>query len=86
MTREIDVRGLSCPQPVLLTKKAIDAGESEIIVIANDKVARDNIKALAVNLDYKVEISEKERDMTLKITKRSDLNPALTGKRCNLKK
>ena len=69
MAKEIDVRGLSCPQPVFLTKKAIDAGETEIIVIANDMCARDNVKRLAENSGYNVEIEEVGEDITLKIGK-----------------
>ncbi len=70
MAKEIDVRGLSCPQPVLLTKKAIDAEEKEIMVIADDIVARDNVKRLAENSGYDVKIEEKEADFVLNIIKK----------------
>jgi len=72
MIKEIDVRGLSCPQPVFLTKKAIDAGESEITVTANDAAARDNIKRLAENSGYNVGIEEKDGDFIMKITMKSE--------------
>jgi len=65
MVQEIDVRGLSCPQPVLLTKKVIDAGETEIIVTADDTVARDNVRRLAESSGYTVEIEEKDGDFVL---------------------
>jgi len=71
MIKEIDVRGLSCPQPVFLTKKAIDAGESEITVTANDAAARDNIKRLAENSGYDVQIEKKREDYILKIAMKS---------------
>lgn len=70
MMKEIDVRGLACPQPVFLTKQAIDAGETEITVTANDAVARDNIKRLAENSDYDVAIEQKDSDFIMKITKK----------------
>ncbi len=69
MVKEIDARGLSCPQPVFLTKKAIDTGETEIIVVVNEMVARDNVKRLAENSGYNVEIEEVGEDITLKIGK-----------------
>lgn len=69
MAKEIDVRGLSCPQPVFLTKKAIDAGETEIIVIANDMVARDNVKRLAQNSGYIVKIKKEGENIILKLKK-----------------
>lgn len=69
MAKEIDARGLSCPQPVLLTKKAIDAGETEITVVVNEMVARDNVNRLAENSGYNVEIEEAGEDITLKIGK-----------------
>ncbi len=70
MAKEIDVRGLSCPQPVFLTKKAIDAGETEIIVTADDMVARDNVKRLAENSNYNVQIEEKGEEFILNIIKK----------------
>ena len=67
MAREIDARGLSCPQPVFLTKKAIDSGETEIITTVNDMVARDNVKRLAENSGYIVAIEKNGDDIILKI-------------------
>lgn len=72
--RLIDVRGLSCPQPVFLTKKAIDSGETEIVVIANDMVAKENIKRLAESSGYKVKIEEKGSDFIINIRIRSTLS------------
>lgn len=68
MAKEIDVRGLSCPQPVFLVKKAIDAGEKEIVATCDDKVARDNIKRLVENYEYDLNIEEKDKEFILKIT------------------
>ena len=70
MAKGIDVRGLSCPQPVFLTKQAIDAGETEIVVTADDTVARDNVKRLADNSGYAVNIEEKDENFILSIVKK----------------
>jgi TusA-related sulfurtransferase len=71
MAKEIDVRGLSCPQPVFLTKQAIDAGETEIVVTANDMVARENVKRLAENSGYSVSIEEIDEDFVLSIARKT---------------
>ena len=72
MVKEIDARGLSCPQPVFLTKKAIDAGDTEIVITVDDTVARDNVKRLAENSGYNVKIEETGEEITLRIEKDLD--------------
>lgn len=46
MAEIIDARGLDCPQPVILAKKAIQQHD-EFVVLVNDPVARENVKKLA---------------------------------------
>lgn len=65
----IDARGRSCPEPVLMTKKALELHSNGIQVIVDDTTARDNIKRFANNLSYKVEISEKGEDFVLTLRK-----------------
>ncbi|MBM4311021.1 MAG: sulfurtransferase-like selenium metabolism protein YedF [Deltaproteobacteria bacterium] len=49
-TKEIDARGLACPQPVVLAGKAIDEpGEGEIIVLVDSETPRDNVMRLATS-------------------------------------
>ena len=46
---EVDARGLSCPEPVILTMNAMKKGGSESIkVTVSNTVARDNICSLAM--------------------------------------
>jgi len=50
-TKEIDARGLSCPQPVVLAGQAINKTcEGEIIVLVDSETPRDNVLRLAVSL------------------------------------
>ena len=67
--RTIDARGLSCPQPVLYTKRAMDEGETDIVVLADDTVARDNIRRLAENSGYAVQVEESNDTITIRIKK-----------------
>ncbi|MBU2054723.1 MAG: sulfurtransferase-like selenium metabolism protein YedF [Proteobacteria bacterium] len=46
MKTTVDARGLACPQPVLLAKKAIAENE-EVIVLVDNPIAVENIRRLA---------------------------------------
>jgi TusA-related sulfurtransferase len=71
MTKEIDVRGLSCPQPIMHLKKAIDAGERYIIILADDAVARDNCMRLAETEGFTVSVEDKGEEFEIKAVKNS---------------
>ena len=56
----VDARGLSCPQPVMLTSKAIKKlNKGTIKVLADSGTARDNISRLAKNSGWAVTVEEK---------------------------
>lgn len=46
MAKTIDARGLSCPHPVILAKKAIAENEEVTVLVDND-TAVENIRRLA---------------------------------------
>jgi len=43
MTDKIDARGLSCPQPVVLTQKAIKSGSTDFQVTVDSVVSKENV-------------------------------------------
>jgi tRNA 2-thiouridine synthesizing protein A len=48
MSVEIDVRGLSCPIPVVKTKKAMEKSPAEtVIVLLETEVSKENVLRLA---------------------------------------
>jgi tRNA 2-thiouridine synthesizing protein A len=53
----VDARGLSCPQPVLLTRKAIEAGQFPIEVLVESVTSRENVRRMAENAGCKVAVS-----------------------------
>jgi tRNA 2-thiouridine synthesizing protein A len=54
---ELDLRGFSCPIPVVKTKQAIDKNPgSEISVLLETAVARENVSRLAESKKYSVKI------------------------------
>jgi selenium metabolism protein YedF len=59
MVKTVDARGLPCPQPVLLTKKAMGAGEAIItLVTGRDQVG--NVRRLAERDGWQVRVEEQE--------------------------
>jgi tRNA 2-thiouridine synthesizing protein A len=58
-TATVDARGLSCPQPVMLTNRAIkglDKGSVEVLV--DSGTSRDNVSRVARNAGWAVTIEE----------------------------
>ena len=56
----IDVCGLNCPEPVLMVKKAMTAGEKEIEVVSDAQVAVENITRLCDKMGYGIRVSQKD--------------------------
>lgn len=52
----IDCRGLACPQPVILTKKAIDKRPAELTIIVDNAAAKENVAKFAASNGYGVSI------------------------------
>ena len=69
--KQIDARGLSCPQPVILAKKGIEAipENSFIEVLVDTDTARENVIRLAAGLDCRVEVREDSEHYVLTITR-----------------
>jgi selenium metabolism protein YedF len=61
----VNARGLSCPQPVVLAKQAIEAHE-QVKVIVDTDTALENVKRLGTKLGCDVKV-EKKNDGTYEI-------------------
>ncbi len=58
---EVDVRGYSCPIPVVRTKKAIkDNPEKELTVLVESAVSKENVSRLAESEGYTARVEEIE--------------------------
>ncbi|WP_416197466.1 MAG: TusA-related sulfurtransferase [Sporanaerobacter sp.] len=66
---KIDVRGMSCPQPVLMTKKAIENRPEGIDILVDNNTAKNNITRFLKNLGYKLEFKNEE-DGTLIVVRK----------------
>jgi len=70
--KEIDCRGMACPQPVVTAKKALeDTGGKEFILIVDNLAARDNVERFAKSQEAVVDVEQKGNDFYLRIQKRS---------------
>jgi len=47
MSIRVDARGLSCPQPVILTRQAINRGQYPIVVQVDTVTSRENVRRMA---------------------------------------
>jgi selenium metabolism protein YedF len=70
MDKIVDARGLECPQPVVLTNKALDESE-KVITIVDNEVAKENVSRLARSKGFGVAIKEKEGLFYLHLTRES---------------
>ena len=56
---EVDVRGFSCPVPVVRTKKAMEQNPKEILtVLIETAVSKENVSRLAESQGYSVKVDE----------------------------
>ena len=67
--KTIDTCGMSCPQPVLMTKKALNEEKDGIDVIVDNNTAKANVQRFLKNAGYSVEIEEKDGTFVLKARK-----------------
>lgn len=58
MKTTVDARGLACPEPVLLARKAI-AESDEVTVIVDNETAVENIRRLATKAIFAFAVTEK---------------------------
>lgn len=63
----VDARGRSCPEPVILTKRALEQNGSKAVVLVDNQVAVDNITRFAENKGLKVQVKDKDGDFELTI-------------------
>lgn len=65
----VDVRGLSCPEPVIRTRQAMKAGAFPIRVLVDTGTSRDNVSRMAQAAGCKVAVEDKGDGFVLTLTK-----------------
>lgn len=67
-TKILDVRGLSCPEPAMLTREALIAlGSGTLIVLSDSFTSRTNIERTGRMTGWKAEVTQ-DGDETYHIT------------------
>jgi len=64
--KELDCRGLACPNPVIRTKEIIDAGGVEkLTVLVDNAAARENVGRFLQRSGYEVQVAEQGGDFVV---------------------
>lgn len=67
---KINTCGTSCPQPVLMTKKALENNPDEIEVLVDNNTSKTNVKKFLTSKGYSIVIENTNEDcFTLKAEK-----------------
>jgi tRNA 2-thiouridine synthesizing protein A len=67
--KTVDARGLSCPQPVILARKAIEAGQFPIEVLVETVTSRENVRRMAEKAGCKVTVTQTGDEFKLTLSK-----------------
>ncbi len=67
--KELDARGLSCPEPVVMIKKAMASGESAYMMKVDNVASKENVTRFAEHAGYSVTCEECGGEYTLTIKK-----------------
>ncbi len=61
----IDARGMSCPQPVLMVKKAVADNRNAVEVLVDNTTAENNVMRFLKSAGYKQVVCESAGDDTV---------------------
>ena len=65
----IDARGRSCPEPVLMLRKAMASKEASYEIMVDNRVSVENINRYGQHEGYRVTVEEREDDYLLRLEK-----------------
>lgn len=78
MKKIVDTRGLTCPQPVVLTRQALNDKEiDEVITIVDNPTALENVSKLARSMNLETSVDEKSGQFYISILKDESLEDSL---------
>ncbi len=69
MTKQVDARGFSCPQPVIMARQAVEEGEFPIEVLVETVTSRENVRRAIEKMGCTVEVEELADEFRLTVTK-----------------
>jgi TusA-related sulfurtransferase len=63
----IDARGYSCPEPVIMIKKAMESGDAEYDMMVDNPTSKENVSRYARHQGYEVDVTAQGEGYTLHI-------------------
>lgn len=66
---KVDARGMSCPQPVLMAKKALEANKNGFEIMVDNNVAKENVSRFITHAGLKANVEEVEDYFIIKAAK-----------------
>ena len=66
---QLDARGLSCPEPVIMIRKAMTGKEPRYEMVVDNPVSRENVTRYAEHQGYRVSVTEEQGEYKLVMTK-----------------
>ncbi len=64
--KRIDARGLSCPQPIVLVDRALKEGNTDLEIIVDNEVARENVTRLTARRGLKTDVRREGTDTIIR--------------------
>ena len=65
----VDARGRSCPEPVIMLRRAMQTKEGEYTVMVDNMASRENVTRYAEHEGYSVAVTVKDGEYTLSLKK-----------------
>ena len=67
--KQLDARGLSCPEPVIMIREAMMSGENAYQITVDNPTSKENVTRYAEHQGYRVSVIEDGGEYTLNIEK-----------------
>lgn len=67
--KQVDARGFSCPQPVMMARQAVQSGEFPIEVLVDTVTSRENVRRATQAMGCTVEVKENEDGYCLTLSR-----------------
>ncbi len=75
MSTTVDARGLPCPQPVIRTRQAMEAGDA-VTTLVNSENSMENVRRMAQKAGWQVQVSQEGDEYRLELARGAE-PPAL---------
>ena len=67
--KQLDARGLSCPEPVIMIRKAMMSKDSTYEMVVDNPTSKENVTRYAEHQGYTVTVAETAGEYTLTMKK-----------------